>query len=80
MNTTTITGRLTADPELRFTPSGTAVATLRVANNDRDDHPGQHIGEPATPRRQEQVITQQLRADRHRDDDIANEKVRPALI
>ena len=39
MNTTTITGRLTADPELRFTPSGTAVATLRVANNDRDDHP-----------------------------------------
>jgi len=39
MNTTTITGRLTADPELRFTPTGTAVTTLRVANNDRDDHP-----------------------------------------
>ena len=39
MNTTTITGRLTADPELRFTPGGTAVTTLRVANNDRDEHP-----------------------------------------
>ena len=33
------TGRLTADPELRLTPGGTAVTTLRVANNDRDDHP-----------------------------------------
>ena len=39
MNITAITGRLTADPELRFTPGGTAVTTLRVANNDRDDHP-----------------------------------------
>ena len=37
MNITAITGRLTADPEPRFTPGGTAVTTLRVANNDRDD-------------------------------------------
>jgi single-strand DNA-binding protein len=31
----TIEGRLGADPELRFTPSGKAVASLRVATNDR---------------------------------------------
>lgn len=30
-----IIGNLTADPELRFTQSGTAVATLRVASQDR---------------------------------------------
>ena len=30
-----ITGNLTADPELRFTPSGTPVANLRVAANPR---------------------------------------------
>lgn len=29
------TGRLTADPELRYTPSGTAVATIRLAFNSR---------------------------------------------
>jgi single-strand DNA-binding protein len=29
--TTIITGNLTDDPELRFTPNGTAVASLRVA-------------------------------------------------
>jgi single-strand DNA-binding protein len=39
MNTTTFTGRLTADPEVRFAATGTPVATLRVANNDRDEHP-----------------------------------------
>lgn len=31
----TITGNLTADPELRFTPNGTAVCSLRVAVNTR---------------------------------------------
>lgn len=31
----TIVGNLTADPELRFTPSGAAVANLTVANNPR---------------------------------------------
>ena len=37
MNETTITirGRLTADPELRFTPSGAAVANLTIATNAR---------------------------------------------
>ena len=38
MNTTTIIGRLAADPELRFTKNGTAVASFRVAvRNPRDD-------------------------------------------
>ncbi|WGX98752.1 single-stranded DNA-binding protein [Nocardioides sp. L-11A] len=32
--TITIDGRLVADPELRFTPAGKAVASLRVAAND----------------------------------------------
>jgi single-strand DNA-binding protein len=31
----TITGNLTADPELRFTPSGAAVANFTVAHNRR---------------------------------------------
>jgi single-strand DNA-binding protein len=33
--TLTITGALTADPELRFTPSGIAVANFTVASNTR---------------------------------------------
>ena len=33
--TTTITGNLTADPELRFTPSGAAVANFTVASTPR---------------------------------------------
>ena len=37
MNETSITirGRLTADPELRFTPSGAAVANLTISTNPR---------------------------------------------
>jgi single-strand DNA-binding protein len=31
----TIVGNLTADPELRFTPSGAAVANFTVVSNDR---------------------------------------------
>ena len=31
---TTMTGRLTADPELRYTASGTPVANFRMAEND----------------------------------------------
>ncbi|WP_406690532.1 single-stranded DNA-binding protein [Saccharopolyspora sp. ID03-671] len=31
----TLVGNLTSDPELRFTPSGAAVANLTVANNPR---------------------------------------------
>ena len=33
--TTTVIGNITSDPELRFTPSGAAVATFTVAANDR---------------------------------------------
>lgn len=33
--TITIVGNLTANPELRFTPSGAAVANFTVANNSR---------------------------------------------
>jgi len=31
----TVTGRLTADPEIRFTPTGKAVTSFTVASNDR---------------------------------------------
>jgi single-strand DNA-binding protein len=33
--TTTIVGRLTADPEIRFIPAGDAVVKFTVARNDR---------------------------------------------
>lgn len=33
--TTTTTGRLTRDPELRYSPSGVAVVNFTVASNDR---------------------------------------------
>ena len=35
MNAVQIIGNLTRDPELRHTPSGTAVCSLRIAVNDR---------------------------------------------
>ena len=35
MTTTIIAGRLTADPELRFTPNGVAVANFTIAHNER---------------------------------------------
>ena len=35
INIVALVGNLTRDPELRHTPSGTAVTTLRVAVNDR---------------------------------------------
>ncbi len=31
MNTTTLTGNLTRDPELRYTPNGQAVASISIA-------------------------------------------------
>ena len=34
VNRVTLLGRLTADPELRTTPSGTQVANLRLATNE----------------------------------------------
>lgn len=40
--TITITGNLTGDPEMRFTPNGTQVATFTVAANERyRDNSGQ---------------------------------------
>jgi single-strand DNA-binding protein len=45
-----ITGNLTANPELRYTPTGTAVANLRVATNPRryDRQSGQWVdGQPS---------------------------------
>lgn len=35
LNTVTVSGNLTRDPELRATPSGTSVLGLRIAVNDR---------------------------------------------
>jgi single-strand DNA-binding protein len=37
VNRVTLIGRLTADPQLRYTPNGTAVASFRIANNGTDD-------------------------------------------
>jgi single-strand DNA-binding protein len=41
LNTVALIGNLTRDPELRHTPSGTAVTTLRVAVNDRVKRQGE---------------------------------------
>lgn len=37
--TVTVVGTLTADPELRYTPSGAAVANFTIACNDRKKNP-----------------------------------------
>lgn len=47
INRVTLTGNLTSDPELRHTPSGTAVCSLRVAVNDSyKDQSGQWVEKP----------------------------------
>jgi single-strand DNA-binding protein len=48
INRVTITGNLTADPELRALPSGTSVCRLRVAVNHRrkNDATGEWVEEP----------------------------------
>lgn len=47
INTVVITGNLTRDPELRSTPSGTSVCSLRVAvNSRRKDDSGQWVDKP----------------------------------
>ena len=47
INRVTITGNLTKDPELRSTPSGTAVCKLRVAvNSRRRDQSGEWVDKP----------------------------------
>ena len=40
MNSIQLIGRLTADPELRYTPSGTAVGKFRIAVPRRGDDAG----------------------------------------
>ena len=44
INRTLLTGRLTADPELRYTPQGTAVANFRMAvqRNFKDGQTGEY--------------------------------------
>ena len=47
INRVVITGNLTRDPELRSTPSGTSVCSLRVAvNSRRKDERGQWVDKP----------------------------------
>ena len=41
--TVTVIGRLIADPELRFTPSGAAVANLTIASNDSFKKDGEWV-------------------------------------
>ena len=37
VNRVVLLGRLTADPEMRYTPGGHSVATLRLATNEREE-------------------------------------------
>ena len=47
INRVVLVGNLTRDPELRHTPSGTAVCSLRVAvNSRRRDESGQWVDKP----------------------------------
>jgi single-strand DNA-binding protein len=47
INRVILTGNLTRDPELRTTPSGTAVCKLRLAvNTRRKDNTGQWVDQP----------------------------------
>jgi single-strand DNA-binding protein len=48
INTVVITGNLTRDPELRSTPNGTSICSLRVAVNSRkkDAESGQWVDKP----------------------------------
>jgi single-strand DNA-binding protein len=46
INRVVITGNLTADPELRSTPSGTAVCNLRIACNTRRKENGEWVDKP----------------------------------
>lgn len=48
INTVTVSGNLTRDPELRNLPSGQAVCSLRIAHNERfKDASGQWADRPA---------------------------------
>ena len=47
INRVVLVGNLTRDPELRHTPSGTAVCNLRLAvNTRRKDETGQWVDKP----------------------------------
>jgi single-strand DNA-binding protein len=46
INRVVITGNLTADPELRSTPSGTSVCNLRIACNTRRKEEGEWVDKP----------------------------------
>jgi len=47
INVVVVVGNLTRDPELRHTPSGTAVCSLRIAvNTTRKDETGQWVDKP----------------------------------
>lgn len=47
INRVVIVGRLTRDPELRATPSGTSVCSLRIAcNSRRRDSDGEYVEKP----------------------------------
>src|SRR6187401_2187303 len=47
INRVVLVGNLTRDPELRHTPSGTAVCSLRIAvNTTRKDESGQWVDKP----------------------------------
>lgn len=48
INRVTVTGNLTRDPELRTTPSGTSVCSMRIAVNSRrkDSESGQWVDKP----------------------------------
>jgi single-strand DNA-binding protein len=47
INRVIVVGNLTRDPELRHTPSGTAVCSLRIAvNTTRKDESGQWVDKP----------------------------------
>ncbi len=47
INRVVLVGNLTRDPELRHTPSGTAVCSLRIAvNTRRKDETGQWVDKP----------------------------------
>ena len=45
--TVTVVGRLTADPELRFTPSGSAVVNFTIASNDSYKKDGEWVDKDA---------------------------------
>lgn len=48
LNSVTLSGNLTRDPELRATPGGTSVLNVRIAVNDRvkDQHTGEWTDRP----------------------------------